>query len=297
MNDDSSVIRTYLQLKQQHYMEGLAADQQYEERALFSTSLTQVAAAPLISIRTAAIAAGIGADYCSFIWLQQGHGYWFGERQQQALAPDCVIFIEASRPFTFHFDHPYRVLSFNLPRLLLDDELPQHGRCFRLPAELAVALQQGYAGAPAASRAWRQQTEQTLLAAFRRLPQLPDNTATDGSLALVQRLVSEHLQDEELSVDWLVARSGFSRRYLFKLFSDQPETLSQCIFRLRLEHAYRQLTDPHQLSRPVNHIALDAGFRTQAHFSRLFSRRFHATPSRVRQCLQQTLAQDVIHYG
>ena len=100
-----------------------------------------------------------------------------------------------------------------------------------------------------------------------------------------------------IGTDWLVRRSGFSRRYLFKLFSQQPCSLNQFIFRTRLEHAYLGLTDPQALIRPVNDIALSSGFKSQAHFSRLFRQHFSVAPGAIRRQLKDTIGRDIIHYG
>ena len=301
MNLDSSVIRTYLQLQAGHFSDYLSAEQSYAEQPLLSTSLTRVAAAPLISIRTAAIAAGIATDYYSLIGLQRGSGYWISEQRQTPLQAGDLIFIHASESFTFHFDRHYEVVSFNLPRWVVDD-VPPHGTVWPgtgdsdgTAHDLVSLMASRYRQMQQGDFRYRQNTEARLLRAVAVMA--AQQTPKQDSLQLVQQLIRQHAADEALNTDWLGRRSGFSRRYLFKLFSQQPCSLNQFIFRTRLEHAYLGLTDPQALIRPVNDIALSSGFKSQAHFSRLFRQHFSVAPGAIRRQLKDTIGRDIIHYG
>jgi len=294
MNLDSSVIRTYLQQQEYRFASVLQKGLTYAEYPLLSTSLTRVSSEPLISIRTASIANGIAGDYCALIGLPRGRGYWISGQKQTPLQAGDLIFIHASEMFTFHFDRSYDAISFNLPRWLLDD-VPEHGSVWHGAVELVQLMAERYGQMPEGNNSARQHTERVLLQAVEQIAADPGNRA--GSLQLVQQLIQQHASEEDMNIDWLVARSGFSRRYLFKLFHDAPLSLNQFIFRSRLELAYRSLTDPALLQLPLNDIALSCGFKSQAHFSRLFRQQFSITPGLVRQNLKNTIARDIIYYG
>jgi len=50
----------------------------------------------------------------------------------------------------------------------------------------------------------------------------------------------------------------------------------------RLERAHRLLSDPKLSDRTLTSIAFAAGFNDLSYFNRTFRRRYHATPSDVR---------------
>ena len=291
----SEVIQTYRQLQEVGYMLDVPEGELYREQPLYSCTMTEVRSGPLTSIRTRSAANTIPEAYCSFILLCSGGGYWVDEHAEFGLNEGDIVFIEAARPFTFHFTQAYQAISFNVPRQLLSGQLStpvRHGAVARSGSELLKLLRQHLQEMAGYSCSHASRVEQDLLTLLggifhaSRLPleQLPP------TLALVKQLIEQHALDEEFSVDWLVKRSRGSRRYLFKLFETEPLTLSQYIQKTRLHEAFKLLTDPAQQHLQIGDIALSCGFKTQAHFARLFKQRFHITPKTLRSELMATEA-------
>ncbi len=98
-----------------------------------------------------------------------------------------------------------------------------------------------------------------------------------------QWLIRNHLQDPELSVQWLADSLGCSGNYLSKLFHDElGEKVTHYIMRIRLDNALLALRDT---SLSVKELALACGFRDPNYFSRVFRQRFEMTPKDYRQTL------------
>lgn len=98
-----------------------------------------------------------------------------------------------------------------------------------------------------------------------------------------QWLIRNHLQDPELSVQWLADSLGCSSNYLSKLFHDElGEKVTNYIMRIRLDNALFALRDT---TLSVKEIALACGFRDPNYFSRVFRQRYEMTPKDYRQKL------------
>lgn len=109
--------------------------------------------------------------------------------------------------------------------------------------------------------------------------------ATQGALlrARIQAYVSRNLRDPDLSIESIATVHNCSKRYVHKIFSAQGETLSDYIRQARLEHCMRDLTRPELARLSVTQIAFSWGFQHQAHFSRIFRKRFNTSPSGCRR--------------
>ncbi|MNC73025.1 Transcriptional activator FeaR [compost metagenome] len=74
---------------------------------------------------------------------------------------------------------------------------------------------------------------------------------------------------------------GLSVRYVHKLFTTTPFSLSEWIRLQRLEVIHRRLRDPHcHLS--IGELAMHWGFSDQAQFTRSFRQHFGCTASEIR---------------
>jgi AraC-like DNA-binding protein len=109
--------------------------------------------------------------------------------------------------------------------------------------------------------------------------------ATQGALmrARIQAYVSRNLRDPDLSIESIATVHNCSKRYVHKIFSIQGETLSDYIRQARLEHCMRDLTRVELAHLSVTQIAFSWGFQHQAHFSRVFRKRFNTSPSCCRR--------------
>ncbi len=111
-------------------------------------------------------------------------------------------------------------------------------------------------------------------------------TMTERRLEEVLRFVEVHLSDPNLSAA-LVSRScGISPRYLSFLLRLHGRSFSALVWEQRMEiaRAWLASTSPHDIS--ISEIAYGTGFKSPAHFSRMFKRVFEVNPSDYRTAPQ-----------
>ncbi|TFB42735.1 helix-turn-helix domain-containing protein [Pseudomonas sp. F01002] len=101
-------------------------------------------------------------------------------------------------------------------------------------------------------------------------------------LRRLRAYVHEHLADQELDVERISKALSLSKRHLHALCDGQPNTLSSWIWKERLDAARRSLSDPANAQTPITEIALSVGFKSPAHFSRMFQSVFQMTPRDLR---------------
>ena len=90
--------------------------------------------------------------------------------------------------------------------------------------------------------------------------------------------IGRHVRDADLSVEKIAAALGCSKRYLHLVFNAGDETISEYVWRQRLEGCRAELGDPaHGLT--LTETAYAWGFNSSAHFSRAFKARYGVSPS------------------
>ena len=114
---------------------------------------------------------------------------------------------------------------------------------------------------------------------------LPTETNTTTALdyrAAIDRVTSYihgHL-DDELLLDGLADLAGFSPFHFHRIFVGlMGETVAEYVRRVRLATAVQRLLHSDE---PVTTIALDAGYKTPAAFTKTFRQRFGVAPSALR---------------
>ena len=101
-------------------------------------------------------------------------------------------------------------------------------------------------------------------------------------LHAVRTDISRNIAQQNLRLDDVAKRQRISRSYVSKLLADAGTTFTETVLTQRLAFAYRLLTDPRQIDKPVSSIAYEAGFGDLSYFNRSFRRKFGATPSDLR---------------
>jgi AraC-like DNA-binding protein len=107
-------------------------------------------------------------------------------------------------------------------------------------------------------------------------------TLTDRRLQDVQRFIEIHLSDPKLSISSVAKGCGISPRYLSFLLKQQGTPFSTLIWDKRLSMASRWLLSSKPLEASISEIAYRVGFKSPAHFSRMFKRVFLKSPSEYR---------------
>jgi AraC-like DNA-binding protein len=94
--------------------------------------------------------------------------------------------------------------------------------------------------------------------------------------------IATHFQDPGLSLEAVARSQGISPRYLQRLMASSGASFTGLVNELRLQQAFKLLTEPHDSAQRISDIALEIGFSDVSHFNRLFRTRFGASPSGVR---------------
>ncbi len=103
----------------------------------------------------------------------------------------------------------------------------------------------------------------------------------------VRQYLQAHLADPDLNIQRIADALRCSKRYLHRVFEDDECSLERHIWSARLERCHAALAAPCNRGRSVSDIAFEWGFKSGAHFCRLFKQRYGITPrSFQRQAVQ-----------
>ncbi|WP_171074902.1 helix-turn-helix domain-containing protein [Nonomuraea basaltis] len=118
----------------------------------------------------------------------------------------------------------------------------------------------------------------------------PSSFVTDPGALLVLRVqafIERHLDEPHLSPSDIAAFHHVSLRHLQRLFGKEGYTISGWIQHRRLERCRRALADPSMDRLHIGVIAARWGFTSDAHFNRLFRRRYGVPPASYRRNLRK----------
>jgi len=87
-----------------------------------------------------------------------------------------------------------------------------------------------------------------------------------------------NLSNPNLNTAMVANGCGISQRYLSHVLKQSGLTFSALVWRQRLAQAQAWLSSPKLKSLSIAEIAYNAGFKSPAHFSRMFTRAFQITP-------------------
>lgn len=98
----------------------------------------------------------------------------------------------------------------------------------------------------------------------------------------IKTYILRNLRDPNLSIGRIAAALRCSKRSLHKAFSNDGATLSDTIWRLRLEHCRRDLVSPACAWKSITEIAFSWGFSSATHFSKAFKDAYGMSPKAYR---------------
>lgn len=101
-------------------------------------------------------------------------------------------------------------------------------------------------------------------------------------LADIQNYISRNLTNPDLSYDEVAAKCGISPRYLCHLLKANNTSFSHLMWSQRLPKARDWLVSAPLHDYPIHEIAFMAGFKSAAHFSRMFKSTYGYTPKEFR---------------
>ncbi|HEY1076049.1 MAG TPA: AraC family transcriptional regulator, partial [Fontimonas sp.] len=105
---------------------------------------------------------------------------------------------------------------------------------------------------------------------------------SDKRLNDVLRYIETHLSDPKLSIATVAAGCGISPRYLSLLLKLHGTPFSTLVWDKRLKTAGQWLKSSKAGEASVSEIAYRVGFKSAAHFSRMFKREFNLSPRQYR---------------
>jgi AraC-like DNA-binding protein len=112
----------------------------------------------------------------------------------------------------------------------------------------------------------------------------PDPAPLPAVLKLrVKQHVQTHLGEADLTIERIALDLRCSKRYLHRVFEDEPVSLERYIWLARLERCRAALESPDAARRSVSEIAFAWGFNSSAHFCRLFKSHYGVSPSEFRR--------------
>ena len=130
-----------------------------------------------------------------------------------------------------------------------------------------------------------------LLLPLREADTMFDRGGAEATYIRAQFFIREHLRDPDLSIDQISAALGCTKRYLHMLFSDRGMTVSDYIWRTRLQNCRHELET--QAGKTITDVAFSWGFSSSSHFSRVFRKYFGIVPSSIHKMQHAPLSPDV----
>lgn len=104
----------------------------------------------------------------------------------------------------------------------------------------------------------------------------------------VLRYIQVHLSNPNLSVQKVSSSCDISPRYLSHILRWKGTSYGQLVWGLRLERAREWLSEPLDQDTPVSEIAYSLGFKSAAHFTRQFKKRYGVRPTHYRIAALET---------
>lgn len=107
-------------------------------------------------------------------------------------------------------------------------------------------------------------------------------SVVDKRLADIEAYIARNLTDPELSYDEVAHKCGISPRYLCHVLKAKNTSFSHLLWSQRLPRARDWLASEPLREYPIHEIAYMAGFKSAAHFSRMFKSEYGMTPKEYR---------------
>lgn len=104
----------------------------------------------------------------------------------------------------------------------------------------------------------------------------------DRRLSDIENYIKMNLSDPQLSYDKVAVSCGISARYLCFLLKANNTSFSELVWKNRLPMARDWLISPKTRDYPIHEIAYMSGFKSAAHFSRMFKATYGMPPREYR---------------
>lgn len=252
---------------------------------------------PAHCVRRSARHANDQLDGCYKLLLQQrGHGRIRLRSQQFDLRPNDWSLYDPRVPYSIENLHNTQLLAIQIPRERMQGFAGVELHTCASPTSGGVGLaavlgaflasmSEQLATLPDDSAGPVAETVIGLLSATlarSRAEAQEHATLPDVLRARVRQYVQTHWADPSLDIAQIAAAMRCSKRHLHRAFADGEQTLDRYIWRTRLENA-RRLLQADATPPPIGVLAQACGFRTAAHFCRLFRAEFGLPPGALKR--------------
>jgi AraC-like DNA-binding protein len=230
-----------------------------------------------------------------------GVGMVAQDGREARLQPGDFACYDSTRPYTLNFDAEFEQLVLHMPR---DAMVRRIGRTEAWTARriegaspvgsLVLPFARRTASivsdvAPATASRLAETCLSLVTAALgERLGNIAEG-GTSARTALIFRakaIIESNLHDHALNTEKVAELVGISPRYLQDLFHTEGTTVSDWIWKHRLEKSRRDLADPLRAGDSIAQIALACGFADFGHFSRRYKEAFGGSPRDDRAMLR-----------
>jgi AraC-like DNA-binding protein len=110
----------------------------------------------------------------------------------------------------------------------------------------------------------------------------PRRSIRDKRYDDIETFIMRNLTNRALTVSMVASRCGISPRYLCYLLKMRGQSFAGLVWQARFEKAKEWLASPALSTYLIHEIALMAGYKSPAHFSRVFRATCNCTPSEYR---------------
>jgi AraC family transcriptional regulator, positive regulator of tynA and feaB len=104
----------------------------------------------------------------------------------------------------------------------------------------------------------------------------------DKRVGDITRYIRQHFANPDLNARKVATSCGISLRYLCHILKKNDLSFSTLVWDARMETAHAWLTDPRMQHHSICEIAYMVGFKSSAHFSRMFKARYGVAPREFR---------------
>jgi AraC-like DNA-binding protein len=231
----------------------------------------------------------------------RGVGTVAQDGREARLEPGDFACYDSTRPYTLNFDASFEQLVLHMPR---DAMVRRIGRTELWTAQriegaspvgsLVMPFVRRTASivadiAPATASRLSETCLSLVTAALGERLSAIGHGASPARTALIFRakaIIESHLHDHALNTEKVAELIGISPRYVQDLFRADGTTVSDFIWKRRLEKSRRDLADPLRSADSIAQIALACGFADFGHFSRRYKDAFGVSPREDRALLR-----------
>ncbi|MDP2220134.1 MAG: AraC family transcriptional regulator [Hydrogenophaga sp.] len=232
--------------------------------------------------------------------LMDGEAFFFQSGRCTMVHSGDLIVYNSVKPYLFGFTRPMRLLMvdispsdlFESASALANESLIKvdgHLRAGKMLTQPVRETLLGFLADPLSEKA--PSVADDVCARLRLICQSQSHEKLSGEevaalrLLKAEQFIAEHIADPLLDAKVVAKHVAMSVRHLNRVFEVHQCSVTQWIWRERLEMAHRQLVDPALMTRSISEIALGCGFSTQSHFAREFKSHYGLTPSQHRMML------------